>query len=75
MDYDYIIIGSGAGGSAAAYKLTQAGKQVLLIEKGKELPKDGSTLDFEKVINAGIFKSKEPWLNKQGKSVCPGRIF
>jgi choline dehydrogenase-like flavoprotein len=75
MHYDFIIIGSGAGGSAAAYKLTKAGKQVLLIEKGKELPKDGSTLDFNKVINAGIFKSKEPWLNKQGKPFVPEEYF
>jgi choline dehydrogenase-like flavoprotein len=47
MHYDYIIIGSGAGGSAAAYKLAMAGKQVLLLEKGYELPEDGSTLDFK----------------------------
>ena len=46
MHYDYIIIGSGAGGSAAAYRLTKAGKQVLLVEKGKELPKDGSISGF-----------------------------
>ena len=49
MHYDIIIIGSGAGGSAAAYHLTQTGKRVLLLEKGPPLPKDGSTLDIEEV--------------------------
>jgi choline dehydrogenase-like flavoprotein len=59
--YDYIIIGSGAGGSAAAYATWRnAGRRVLLLEKGPELPRDGSTLDVDKVIRQGIFKSKEP---------------
>ena len=37
MKYDVIIIGSGAGGSAAAYHLTQTGKRVLVVEKGLPL--------------------------------------
>nr|ADT70777.1 cellobiose dehydrogenase [Stachybotrys bisbyi] len=32
--YDYIVVGSGAGGIPIADKLTEAGKKVLLIEKG-----------------------------------------
>jgi choline dehydrogenase-like flavoprotein len=75
MHYDYIIIGSGAGGSAAAYKLAMAGKQVLLLEKSNELPVDGSTLDYKRVISEGIFKSKEPWLDSQGKRFCPEEYF
>jgi choline dehydrogenase-like flavoprotein len=35
--YDAIVIGSGAGGSAVAYRLALAGKQVLIVERGKEL--------------------------------------
>jgi len=34
-DYDYIIIGSGFGGSVSALRLTQKGYKVLVIEKGK----------------------------------------
>ena len=42
---EWIIVGLGAGGAAAAYKLARAGKRVLMLEKGKQLPRDGSTLD------------------------------
>ncbi len=33
--YDFIIIGSGFGGSVSAYRLSQKGYKVLVIEKGK----------------------------------------
>ncbi len=39
MHYDYIIIGSGTGGAAAAWRLAIAGSQVLLLEKGDPLPR------------------------------------
>ena len=35
MDYDYIIIGSGFGGSVSALRLSQKGYKVLVVEKGK----------------------------------------
>jgi len=35
--YDAIVIGSGAGGGVTAGVLAEAGKQVLLIERGREL--------------------------------------
>lgn len=33
-DFDAIIVGSGAGGGVVAYALAQAGKRVLLVERG-----------------------------------------
>jgi len=35
MHYDYIIVGSGFGGSVSAYRLSQKGYKVLVVEKGK----------------------------------------
>lgn len=35
-EYDYIIIGSGFGGSISALRLTEKGYRVLVIEKGKQ---------------------------------------
>ncbi len=44
MSYDYIIIGSGFGGSVSALRLSEKGYKVLVIEKGKWFSKD----DFPK---------------------------
>jgi len=73
--FDALIVGSGAGGSAAAYALARGGRRVLLLEKGRELPRDGSTLDVDKVIRQGIFKSKEPWLDRNGRIFEPEEYF
>ncbi|MCB0474297.1 MAG: GMC family oxidoreductase [Flavobacteriaceae bacterium] len=35
MQYDYIIIGSGFGGSVSALRLSEKGYKVLIVEKGK----------------------------------------
>jgi len=44
FDYDYVIIGSGFGGSVSALRLSEKGYKVLVIEKGKWFTKD----DFPK---------------------------
>jgi len=36
--YDAIVIGSGFGGSVTAYRLAEAGKRVLLLERGRRYP-------------------------------------
>ncbi len=36
IDYDVIVVGSGAGGASLAYACTRAGKRVLLVERGRE---------------------------------------
>jgi cholesterol oxidase len=35
MEYDYLIVGSGFGGSVSAYRLSKKGYKVLVVEKGK----------------------------------------
>jgi len=70
--YDYLIVGSGAGGSAAAYRLARSGASVLLLERGHRLPRDGSTLDVGKVLREGAFRSKEAFLDPAGRAILPG---
>ncbi len=74
-DPDVIIIGSGAGGSAAAYRLVKAGKRVLMLEKGGFLPRDGSTLDVKTVFQSGRYKNQEPWVDGRNKEFVPGEFY
>jgi len=73
--YDAIVIGSGAGGAAAAYRLVSGGMRVLLLEKGGHLPDDGSTLDVQRVVHDGQFLSREPWIDGQGNAIVPEEHF
>jgi choline dehydrogenase-like flavoprotein len=73
--FDVIVIGSGAGGAAAAHRLVEAGQNVLLLEKGEPLPRDGSTLDIERVVHRGEFLAREPWIDGAGKRVVPEEHF
>ncbi|MCU7917206.1 MAG: GMC family oxidoreductase [Candidatus Thiodiazotropha sp. (ex Epidulcina cf. delphinae)] len=72
--YEVIIVGSGAGGSAAAYGLVKAGRRVLLLEKGGQLPRDGSTLDVKQVFAEGRFKNRQSWVDNQNRQFIPGEF-
>lgn len=73
--YDAIIIGSGAGGSAVAYKLVKAGSRVLLLEKGDYLPRDGSTLDVEQVFRQGRFRNQQAWVDRRKRALVPEEYY
>jgi choline dehydrogenase-like flavoprotein len=73
--HDVIVIGSGAGGGSVAYKLANAGKRVLLIEKGPYLPRDSSTLEVRQVFVDGVFKNHVVWLDSEGKDFVPGEFY
>jgi choline dehydrogenase-like flavoprotein len=73
--YDVIVVGSGAGGSAVAHRLTKAGKRVLLLEKGGRLPRDGSTLDVKTVFAEGKYKNQVEWSDGHGKPFVPGEYY
>ena len=73
--YDAIVIGSGAGGAACAYRLVKGGLKVLMLEKGGYLPSDGSTLDTKRVVAKGEFLSHERWVDGHGRSVIPQEHF
>jgi choline dehydrogenase-like flavoprotein len=73
--HDVIVVGSGAGGGSVAYKLVNAGKRVLLIEKGPFLPRDKSTLEVREVFVDGVFKNHLVWLDSKGQDFVPGEFY
>ena len=56
-DYDYIVVGSGFGGSVSAMRLSQKGYKVAVIESGKRWKSE----DFPKT---SFSLSKYVWLPK-----------
>lgn len=44
---------------------------MLLLEKGKTLPRDGSTLDVKEVFKEGRFKNKRPWVDGRNRQFLP----
>ncbi|ANQ48481.1 FAD-binding protein [Flammeovirga sp. MY04] len=63
LDFDYIVIGSGFGGSVSGMRLAEKGYKVLIIEKGKklenkDLPK--SDWNIKKFLWAPIIKCFGP---------------
>jgi choline dehydrogenase-like flavoprotein len=73
--HDAIVVGSGAGGAAAAHRLARAGLDVLLLERGTELPRDASTLDVQAVVHEGRFKARETWRTGRGARLEPEEYF
>ncbi len=73
--YDYVIIGSGAGGGTLAYALTKKGKKVLLIERGNYLPREKENWQAKAVFLENRYHTKENWYDKDGKAFVPGMNY
>lgn len=69
--YDYIIIGTGAGGSTMALKLGKSGKKVLVIERGDFLPKETDNWNPKAVFTDGKYRTKEKWVDKENNEFEP----
>ncbi len=74
-EFDAIIIGSGAGGAAAAFRLAEPGRKILILEKGPELPADGSTQDARAVLREGRFSNREAWADRDGHPFVPSEFY
>ncbi|MFA6788672.1 MAG: GMC family oxidoreductase [Arcobacteraceae bacterium] len=58
MKYDICIIGSGAGGAPVAYELSQAGFNVVVLEKGKYYKEKHFSKDELAISRREMFKPK-----------------
>ena len=62
MNYDFVIIGSGFGGSVSALRLTEKGYRVLVIEKGRRIA-TGDFADNNRELKRWMWK---PSIGLQG---------
>jgi choline dehydrogenase-like flavoprotein len=69
--YDVVIIGTGAGGGTIANVLANAGKRILLLERGDFLPREKENWDPEQVFVKGRYVSRDTWYDADGKPFQP----
>lgn len=69
--YDIIIIGTGAGGGTLAHTLANAGRKVLLLERGNFLTRETENWDPGSVFIDGRYMSKDTWYDADGKAFQP----
>lgn len=70
--YDVIIIGSGAGGGTLAYHLANAGKRILILERGSFLPQEKPNWDTTAVFLENRYHTKDVWTDIKGHDLHPG---
>lgn len=63
--FDFIIVGSGAGGATLAYELSKRGKEILVLERGSDIKKLGSFKDILNFYDCNKY-SKTPKKSKEG---------
>jgi choline dehydrogenase-like flavoprotein len=70
--YDAVIIGSGAGGGTLAFHLANAGKRILVLERGSFMPQEKANWNTTAVFLDNRYHTKEVWTDKDGKDLHPG---
>ena len=73
--YDVLIIGSGAGGGTLARCLAEAGRKVLVLERGGWLPREPQNWDSAEVFQANRYVSPDIWKDKNGNHFQPGSHY
>ena len=62
---DFIVIGSGPGGSAVALRLLEGGHSVLMLERGNFLPKEEDNRDSKVVYGDKKYRTEERWVDEK----------
>lgn len=73
--YDVVVIGSGAAGGTLAAELAEAGRRVLVLERGDALP-----LVDQNVADVDLFRKcryhpPEPWFGSDGDPFNPQMLY
>ncbi|MEK7723994.1 MAG: dehydrogenase, partial [Acidobacteriota bacterium] len=71
MKYDFIIIGTGAGGGTLVHKLAPSGKKILVLERGDFVKRGLENWNSRKVNVEGHYNTKEVWYDGKGNPLHP----
>jgi choline dehydrogenase-like flavoprotein len=71
LDYDIIIIGTGAGGGTLAHRLAPSGKKILILERGTFLPREKDNWNPVEVTKKDRYFNAETWQDKAAKELKP----
>ena len=69
--YDFIIIGTGAGGGTIARELARTGRRILILERGGFLPRERENWDADAVFAEKRYLAKERWFDKHDQPFEP----
>jgi len=72
LEADYVVIGSGMGGSTFAYGLAQRGFDVVVLERGTRLPSEPENSSPEAVFVERRYKPDDTWFAVDGTPYAPG---
>jgi choline dehydrogenase-like flavoprotein len=73
--YDAIVIGTGAGGGPLALQLAQAGKRILILERGPFLPQEKLNWSTSAVFLQNRYHTRETWHDKDGHDLHPQQAY
>ena len=59
--YDYVVIGSGMGGSVITKRLVEGGADVCLLERGGFVKQEKSNWDVHEIAVEKKYQSGETW--------------
>ncbi|MDE2027793.1 MAG: GMC family oxidoreductase, partial [Candidatus Omnitrophica bacterium] len=70
--YDFIIIGTGAGGGTLAHQLAPTGRRILILERGDFLLQEKDNWNSRAVFQQAEYTAHESWKDKDGRYFHPG---
>lgn len=69
--WDVIIVGSGAGGATIAHRLASTGKRILVLERGKRLPREPENWNSRQVFVTKRYYTQDEWIDRRGRAFLP----
>ncbi len=72
---DIVIIGAGMGGATMAHALAPSGAEILILDKGGQLPDRPENRDARAIFQRGFFRPEESWYDSDGRPFNPGNYY